>query len=117
MEGRGNEAANVTLQLTLAGALIIALFAVGAATVFLDIPDENDTAFNILLGNIMGWLSALVAFGFPSNIGNAKKDDTIKRLADAASAPLTTVETRTTAKEDTHDVSARGPEPAAPEGR
>jgi len=96
MDNKGNDRANITFQLVLLGALIFALFAVGGATIFVDIPEKNATAFNILLGNIMGWIGALVAFGFPSSIGNAKKDDTIKRLADAASAPITTTTTETT---------------------
>lgn len=102
MENKGNESANISLQLGLATALLCALFGLGLATVFLSIPKDNDTAFNILLGNVMGWIGALVAFSFPSNIGTAKKDDTIKSqakaaetLAATAAAPATITTTTT----------------------
>lgn len=101
METKGNDRANITLQLALAGALLLLLYMLLFSVVNARIPERNDAAFNILLGNVMGWIGALVAFSFPSNIGNAKKDDTIRNLSASASAPLTETTTRTL--ESDHD--------------
>lgn len=74
--------ANLIFQICVAIAVIFMNIGIVVIIAVVDVPDENDAAFNIFLGNALGWMSALIAFGFPNSIGTAKKDDTINKLAD-----------------------------------
>lgn len=120
MDNAGNERANITLQFALVVVVLILLLGIMLAIVWADIPPRNDAAFNIFLGAVIGWMGALVSFGFPNNIGNAKKDDTIRTLAAGAMAPMTETTTRVLEASDgqrgtSASAADRGPEPVAPD--
>ncbi len=67
---------------------------------FVTVPKENQTVLNVVVGNIMGFTGATIAFYFPSSVGARSKDEAITKLADqltAPPAPGTTTTTTTTA--------------------
>lgn len=64
---------------------------------FVEIPEANESTFNLFLGTQLGVVTTVAAFMFPSNVSNAAKDHTIAALA-AKAAPTNTV-TQTTVSE------------------
>lgn len=58
--------------------LIFAMFLL-VSLFFFDIPTENKDLVNILLGSVVGWVSAIVSFYFGSN---EKKDKYFQSITD-----------------------------------
>jgi hypothetical protein len=61
----------------------------------IDPPKENQTVLNVVVGNIMGWVSASIAFYFPSSVGARAKDETIATMSAALAAPAAGTTTTT----------------------
>lgn len=65
-------------------ALTILAITVGVLVVlsFVPVPKENQTVLNVVVGNIMGFVAATMAFYFPSSVGGRAKDEAINKLTD-----------------------------------
>lgn len=98
-----NDTANFWFQMIVANVVLLINIALLYIVTQVTIPVENDAAFNIFLGNALGWMGALLAFGFPNSIGSQKQQETIQRLVEKTPPPTpaagetTTTTTSTTA--------------------
>ncbi len=52
--------------------------------IFHEVPKENNSTLNLILGNALGWVTSTFAFFFGSSTGNKTKDDTIASLSATA---------------------------------
>ncbi|MBC7602080.1 MAG: hypothetical protein H7255_05390 [Ramlibacter sp.] len=55
---------------------------------FLEVPSKNHDLIVFMLGQLSGFVGAVVAFNFGTTKSSDEKNDTIKKITDAVIAPL-----------------------------
>lgn len=73
----------VSSQQFVLAVLVLSLMAsVVGILAFVEIPKENQTVFNVVVGAIGGFVAGALAFYFPSSVGARAKDEAISKLTD-----------------------------------